>query len=199
MKDVLVTGSTGTIGSAVAEELTRHGYNVHKPGRDFVWTPENAYALVVCHGDYGPDELLFDCEMDEWSKCIKTNLTDVVELVRKFVRFMGKKPGRVVLMGGAAIGSGKHLPRRSAYVTAKGALHHFVEAMAHEIPHISFNIVAPGPVQSAMTSDEVRVDWVPPKLAAQITGDILGGRWALASGTIISARKNQSFVLRSNA
>ncbi len=199
MRDVLVTGSTGTIGSTVAEELTLRGYLVSKPGRDFAWTPEDPYALVVCHGDYGPEELLYYVERDDWNNCIKTNLLDVVDQVRKFVRFMGKKPGRIVLMGGAAIGSGKHLPLRSAYVTAKGALHYFVEAMAHELPNIQINIVAPGPVKSAMTSNELGVDWVSPSLAAAITGDLLDGKWGATTGRIISARKKQSFVLRSTS
>lgn len=198
-KDVLVLGSSGTIGGAVVTELIRAGATVHTPGRDFQWKPVNPWGLVVCFGSYGPKGKLVDVKANEIYQSLFLNVFTQMIQVREFLRLLDGRPGRIVLMGGAGVGSGNLPEERSSYVAAKHAIVGFVEAMSKELHgRVLINAVAPGPVKSKMTADDVRDDWVEPTLAASLVADLIMDEKIQLTGKLWSARKRICMNLRSN-
>ncbi len=188
MKSVLVLGGTGTIGQAIAGELTSLGLAVTVRGRTRLhdeWEPEDEpWGLVCAFGNYGPKGKFADMEVGEWLSW-SVNLFQPIGAVHKFVRMMNGRPGRIVLLSGAGIGSGKHPEERTSYTVAKGALVHFVEAIAPELPNIAINAVAPGAVKSKLNPDPV--DPVSPELCAKMVGWLMMGKH-VPSGRTFSAR-----------
>src|SRR5512143_2135593 len=49
--NILVTGATGAIGSAVCRDLTVNGYRVHGLVRDDIARAKLPYAVIAVHGD----------------------------------------------------------------------------------------------------------------------------------------------------
>lgn len=200
MRDVLVLGSSGTIGGAVVTELVKAGAQVHTPGRDFKWKPVNPWGLVCCMGSYGPKGKLSDVEPSDIYNALMLNVFTQMIQVREFIKLLDGRPGRIVLMSGGGVGSGKFPAERSSYVAAKHAIVGFVEAMSQELTNVTINAVAPGPVKSKMTADDVRDDWVEPTVAAGLIADlIMEDKMHFAgTGKLWSARKRIAFNLRSN-
>lgn len=198
MKDVLVLGSSGTIGGAVVTELVRAGAQVHTPGRDFKWKPVNPWGLVCCMGSYGPKGKLSDVEPSDIYNALMLNVFTQMIQVREFIKLLDGRPGRIVLMSGGGVGSGCLEPRRSTYVAAKHAIVGFVEAMSRELDGVLINAVAPGPVKSRMTADDVRDDWVEPTVAAKLVAELIMDDAMRVTGKLWSARRREYFNLRSS-
>lgn len=199
-KDVLVLGSSGTIGGACVTALIKAGATVHTPGRNFKWSPVNPWGLVCCMGSYGPKGKLAEVEASEIYQSLMLNVFTQMVQVREFIKLLDGRPGRIVLMSGGGVGSGKYPAERSSYVAAKHAIVGFVEAMGQELgERVLINAVGPGPVKSKMTADDMRDDWVEPTVAAELIADLVMGdyHWPY-TGKLWSARKKIAFNLRSN-
>lgn len=180
----------------MANELERLGIYVCKFGRRIppLWNwPEDHSGLVVCCGSYGPKGDFSQISTDEWRAHFETNLLGQLEDVRRFIRMLDGRPGRIVLMSGAGIGSGNHPAHRVPYTVCKAALVHFVEAVAPELPNVAINAVAPGPVLSKMTEGELDPkDAVSPELCAKFVGWLMTDeRAAKLSGRLFSVRYDQ--------
>ena len=186
-------GASGAIGAAVCVELeqcsTGHNrkdlmpWRMNRPGG--LW-PDTPIGLVCAFGDYGPHGSFSAANLDEWSESFGLNFFAQIAEVQKFMYMLGNRPGRVVLMSGAGIGSPKHPPLRSAYTVCKAAIAHFVEAVAPEMPNIAINAVAPGSVKSKMNPDGEGTPDAAAKMigwlmsapeAQQITGRLLSAKW----------------------
>ncbi len=189
-RDVLVLGASGTIGGAVANELTRLGAKVHTPGRDMQWEPAAPWGLVCCFGDYGTKGYFEDLDPNDIIKTLQLNLYAQIYQVHKF---LSQRPqctyGRIVLMSGGGIGGHQHPEQRVAYVTAKAGIAQFVKSLAAELlDFVTINAVAPGPVKSRMTEGEER-EWVSPDLAAKMIGWlVMSDKAADITGRLLSAR-----------
>lgn len=198
IRDVLVLGSSGTIGGAVTKELMLAGANVHKPGRDFQWehAPNNPWGLVCCFGSYGPLGKLEDVMPSEIYQSLFLNVFTQMIQVREFIKLLDGRPGRIVLMSGGGVGSGQFPRGRSSYVAAKHAIVGFVQAMSKELTNITINAVAPGPVSSKMTQNDIRSDWVSPGLAAElVTKLIMRDDESETTGFLINAQTGKEYVL----
>lgn len=186
-KEVLVLGGSGTIGSAVVSTLRGSGAIVHVPGRDHDWEPKVPFGLVCCFGDYGVAGNFEDVSFTDWAFGFQLNFVSQAREVHRFLKLLNGRQGRVVLMGGAGIGSGSIVERRSSYASAKGALVHFVEAVSHELPNVAINVVAPGPVVSRMTRDILK-EGISPSLAAKLVEWLILGDSSAVTGRLLSAR-----------
>ncbi len=168
MKDVLVLGASGTIGIAVSKSIAKAGANVHAPGRHMMWCPDNPWGLVCCFGNYGPNGKLKDMESIDIIKAIQLNLYMHVLQVQKFLRLLGDRPGRIVLLSGANVGGGNYPEGRIPYTISKFGIVGFVEALSKELDNVCINAVAPGPIKSNLTAQEKRNDWINPNIPAKL-------------------------------
>lgn len=191
---IIVLGASGTIGTAVANELERLGANPWRSSRRGLEWPDRPVGLVSCFGDYGPRGQFSHVSVDEWRSCFETNFFAQLEEVKRFTGMLDGRHGRVVLMSGGGIGTARHPWNRVAYTACKGALVHFVEAVATELPNIAINAVAPGPVLSKMTNGELDPrDAISPEYCAKLVGWLMTSeRAATISGRLLSARYDQA-------
>lgn len=186
-KEILVLGGSGTIGSAVVAQLRSRGAIVHVPGRDHDWEPKVPYGLVCCFGDYGVEGKFENVSFTDWAFGFQLNFISQAREVHRFLKLLNGRHGRIVLMGGAGIGSGAIVENRSSYASAKGALAHFVEAVSHELPNVAINVVAPGPVVSRMTRGHL-TEGGSPSLAANLVEWLILGESSAVTGRLLSAR-----------
>lgn len=175
-RQVLVNGGTGIIGSAIVKKLRELDFDITSRGRpdrgsngiQQDWPADNPWGMVCAFGNYGPKGKFADINLGVWLQSFVVNLHMQVAQVHAFANKLNGAPGRIVMLSGAGIGSGNHPAERSAYTVCKGAIVHFVEAVAIEMPNIAINCVAPGAVKSKMNPDPI--DAVSPTLCAELVG-----------------------------
>jgi len=190
-RQVLVNGGTGVIGGAIVAELKRLDFDVTSRGKTQIqegWDCDNPWGMVCAFGTYGPKGKFADLNLGQWLHSFVVNLHMQVAQVHAFANKLNGRPGRIVLLSGAGIGSGKHPAERTAYTVCKGALVHFVEAVAPEMPNIAINAVAPGAVKSRLNPDPV--DPVSPELCARMVGWLMTGK-NVPTGRLFAAKHDQ--------
>lgn len=99
------------------------------------------------------DKALMTMEPSDWSAVIDTNLTGVFNLCRAaIITLMKQRSGRIVNITSVAGVSGS--ARQTNYSASKAGIIGFTKALAKEVAghHITVNAVAPGYIETDMTS-----------------------------------------------
>ncbi|MGW0761387.1 3-oxoacyl-[acyl-carrier-protein] reductase [Streptomyces sp. NPDC002814] len=184
-RSVLVTGGNRGIGLAIARAFVDAGdkvaitYRSGEPPAGFLAVKcditdpeqvEQAYKeiedahgpveVLIANAGITKDQLLMRMSEEDFTSVIDTNLTGTFRVVKRANRGMLRaKKGRVVLISSVVGLYGG--PGQSNYAASKAALVGFARSLARELGsrNITFNVVAPGFVDTDMTkalTDEQR-------------------------------------------
>jgi len=182
MKTVLVTGSTGTIGEAVARYFHERGYFVYlhfrsdekkanelkselKNSRTIsfdILNKEEVFAklenlnidVLVNNAGITKDKLFFWMEDSDWLDVINTSINGTYNVTKAVIKKMIiNKSGSIVNISSVSGLIGNQ--GQTNYSTAKGAIISFTKALCMEVGryNIRVNAVAPGLIESNMTKD----------------------------------------------
>ena len=182
MKKVLVTGSTGSIGEAIAREFHREGYFVYLHYRsdknralELKDELENSeiigfdildrddvglklanidFDVLVNNAGITKDKLFFWMSDDEWQSVIDTSVNGTYNVTKAVIKNMiTQKSGSIVNV--ASVSGLVGNMGQTNYSAAKGAMIAFTKALALEVARykIRVNAVAPGLIESEMTKD----------------------------------------------
>jgi 3-oxoacyl-[acyl-carrier protein] reductase len=108
--------------------------------------------VLVANAGINKDQLLMRMSEEDFTSVIDTNLTGTFRVVKRANRAMLRaKKGRVVLISSVAGLFGS--PGQANYAASKAGLVGFARSLARELGsrNITFNVVAPGFVESDMT------------------------------------------------
>ncbi len=128
--------------------------------------------VLVSNAGINRDGLLMRMGDDQWSEVLRTNLDGAFHVVRRATPGMVRaRFGRIVLVGSVVALSGS--PGQANYGAAKAGLVGLTRAVARELGSrgITVNLVAPGPIVTAMT------DALTDDRKAQMTGQVPLGRF----------------------
>jgi 3-oxoacyl-[acyl-carrier protein] reductase len=109
--------------------------------------------VLVANAGINKDQLLMRMTEDDFSSVLDTNLTGTFRVVKRANRGMLRaRKGRVVLISSAVGLSGN--PGQANYAASKAGLVGFARSLARELGsrNITFNVVAPGWIESDMTA-----------------------------------------------
>ena len=179
-KKVLITGSTGAIGSACAKEFHNAGYFVYLHYRTQedkakelkqelqnseiikfdISNKEEVYSalenleldVLVNNAGITRDNLFFWMSDDEWSDVIDTSVNGTYYVTKAVMKNMiSNKKGSVVNV--ASVSGIVGNSGQTNYSAAKGAMIAFTKALSVEVARygIRVNAVAPGLIESEMT------------------------------------------------
>jgi 3-oxoacyl-[acyl-carrier protein] reductase len=182
MKRVLVTGSTGAIGSACAKYFHDMGYFVYLHYRSNeakakelkaelenseiigfdISNKEEVYTklenlevdVLVNNAGITKDKLFFWMEDDDWGDVIDTSVNGTYYVTKALMKNMiSNKKGSIVNI--ASVSGLVGNAGQTNYSAAKGAMIAFTKALAIEVARykIRVNAVAPGLIESEMTKD----------------------------------------------
>ena len=183
-RKLLVTGGTGSIGSAICNHFNNNGcediystttnLNKVKSGHDYIKFKElnlnnvenlNLDELFDFEVDYlvlnaglNKDNIFLRMSSDDWNSVINVNLNSSFHLLKHFTKKMVKKRfGRVVFISSVVAHTGN--PGQVNYTASKAAISGMVKSLALELStrNITVNSVAPGFIQSNMT-DKLNVE-----------------------------------------
>ncbi len=166
---VAITGATGVIGSAIVKRLSCTHEVVAVPRSEL---PGICDALVCAHGSL--------------MNCIDVNLNHTLECAYAAIRHTAK---HIVLLGGAGVG-GDGISKLPKYAASKGGLVAWAESMSKLAPHLSINVVAPGPVKSPMCADGGS-----PEPAAEMVARLLELEAGSFSGNLVSALHDAELMM----
>ena len=127
--------------------------------------------VLVSNAGINRDGLLMRMGDDQWSEVLRTNLDGAFHVVRRAAPGMVRaRWGRVVFVGSVVAFSGS--PGQANYGAAKAGLIGLTRSVARELGSrgITVNLVAPGPITTAMT------DALTDERKAQMTGQVPLGR-----------------------
>jgi len=182
VKKVLITGSTGSIGEAIAREFHRKGYFVYLHYRsdenralELSDELENSeiigfdildrddvglklanidFDVLVNNAGITKDKLFFWMSDDEWQSVIDTSVNGTYNVTKAVIKNMiTQKSGSIVNV--ASVSGLVGNMGQTNYSAAKGAMIAFTKALALEVARykIRVNAVAPGLIESEMTKD----------------------------------------------
>ena len=111
--------------------------------------------ILICNaGTYGPIGLLENCDINEWSNAVQTNLMGTMLCCRSVIPIMREqKYGKIIALSGGGATSAN--PRFSAYAASKAAIVRLVETLAAETEGsgIDINAMAPGAMNTTMLEE----------------------------------------------
>jgi 2-dehydro-3-deoxy-D-gluconate 5-dehydrogenase len=183
-RTVLVTGTSGGIGSGIAERLRGDGWSVETAERATgvdLANPAEAVAAVdrldridalVCNAGAIVRKPFLETSLDEWQRVIAVNLTSAFVLAQAAARRMiDGDGGAIVLLGSMMSFQGG--VNVSAYAASKGGIAQLAKALSNELAGkgIRVNAVAPGYIETEMT-DSLE-EWRRREIDARIPA----GRW----------------------
>jgi len=182
MKKVLITGSTGAIGSACAKYFHDNGYFVYLHYRsnkakanelknEFenseiigfdISNKDEVYAklenlevdVLVNNAGITKDKLFFWMEDSDWSDVVDTSVNGTYYVTKALMKNMiSNKRGSIVNV--ASVSGLVGNAGQTNYSAAKGAMIAFTKALSIEVARykIRVNAVAPGLIASEMTQD----------------------------------------------
>ncbi|WP_327586526.1 SDR family NAD(P)-dependent oxidoreductase [Nonomuraea sp. NBC_00507] len=150
MGQVLVTGATGGIGTALVRALVKAGHQVTAIGRDVgrldvpaieadlaapgtlaaaVGELRDVQALVHCAG-ISPIAAVADAGPETWERTLAVNVASAAELVRLTLPALRRSRGHVVFVNASPGMTG--VPRWSAFVGSKAALRELADSLREE-------------------------------------------------------------------
>ena len=177
LRNVLVAGGSGEIGSAIADLLNESGYSayttkspsntamngdhcfsvdasnsqsVRSLAKTFETQVGELYSLVFAIGSVH-DGSIMSMSDDSWNQVIRLNLTAAFYFIREFARGMCVAGnGRIVLVGSVSGRLG--VAGQANYCAAKSGLEGLARSAAVELARygVTCNVVAPGAIESAM-------------------------------------------------
>jgi NAD(P)-dependent dehydrogenase (short-subunit alcohol dehydrogenase family) len=114
-------------------------------------------VLVNNAAALGPIGLFSDVGIEEWVKTTAGNIASVAIMCRTMLPLFDKG-GSIINLSGGGVGGAAVQERVSAYTTAKAAVVHFTETLAHELAPraIRVNAIAPGAVPTRFTQAIVK-------------------------------------------
>lgn len=164
---IIVTGSSGGNGSAIARGLEHVGAVVVKadlPDYDITKNEDlnrlvevamthggKIHGLVNCAGVTYVNSF-FDYSDNDWEKTYKVNLKAPFELSRKVAKVMKEeKDGSIINI--TSLNSELAFPNNPAYVSSKGALKQLTKSLALDLGkyNIRVNNIGPGYIKTNMT------------------------------------------------
>ena len=116
--------------------------------------PNSVIKILVNNAGIRRDSLLIWMEPDNWNSVIDTTLQGFYNLTRPLLKNMiAHRFGRIINI--ASLSGLKGVPGQTNYSAAKGALIAATKALAQEIARkgVTVNAIAPGFIQTDMTSD----------------------------------------------
>jgi 2-deoxy-D-gluconate 3-dehydrogenase len=181
---VLVTGGSRGIGRAIAERLSRDGWEVETAERASgvdLADPEQARAAVerldridalVANAGTIVRKPVLEHTPDDWRRVIDVNLVSVAALAQAAgQRMVDQGGGSIVLMASQLSFFGGM--NAAAYAASKGGVAQLTKALSNELAghRVRVNAVAPGFIDTDMTAD--MEDWKRREVDARIPM----GRW----------------------
>jgi len=154
--NILVTGATGDIGSAICTDLRESGHVVYTSKsriedlEGIRWVCgeiQSLDGLVVCHGAPGCIKPSLDLTDEEFQKIIDVDLVGTFRVCREAARGMiPRNRGHIVVV--SSIHALATYPERAAYAAAKAGVCGLVRALAVEwaAKGLCVNAVLPGQV-----------------------------------------------------
>lgn len=182
MKKVLVTGSTGAIGEAIARYFHGNGYFVYlhyrsaeEKVKQIQSELENSEIIgfdildkkslhvklenldidvLVNNAGITKDKLFFWMEDDEWNDVINTSINGTYNVTKAVIKNMITKKNCAIVNVASVSGLVGNMGQTN-YSAAKGAMIAFTKSLALEVARykIRVNAVAPGLIESEMTKD----------------------------------------------
>ena len=158
--DVLILGSSGGIGSAIAEYFKNNGHQVYAPVRphfDITKKTElknidNVNILINCVG-INPTKPYEQIDEKDFQDVIDTNFLGFFDIIKQVSTVMKKSGGGYILNVSSLYG---HLSRanRLMYATTKHAANGMMKTLAIELGkyNIKVNSLSPGFVMTDMTT-----------------------------------------------
>jgi NADP-dependent 3-hydroxy acid dehydrogenase YdfG len=151
MGQVLVTGATGGIGTALVDALVKAGHRVTAAGRDTgrlnvpaievdlaepdtlaaaaAGRLDDVRALIHCAGS-SPVAAVADTTPEMWERILAVNVASAAELVRLALPGLRRHRGHVIFINAAPGTTG--VARWSAFVAGKAALRELADSLREE-------------------------------------------------------------------
>ncbi len=182
MKSVLITGSTGVIGEAIARYFHDNGYFVYlhyrsneKKANELKNELENSQIIsfdildkdevfaklenleidvLINNAGITKDKLFFWMEDSEWSDVINTSINGTYNVTKAVIKNMITRKNCSIVNIASVSGIVGNMGQTN-YSAAKGAMIAFTKALSIEVARykIRVNAVAPGLIESDMTKN----------------------------------------------
>ena len=124
---------------------------------DTIYEQFGRIDILVNNAGVTRDELLISMEREDWDKVIATNLGGLFNCTKAVAKYMMmQKSGRIINMSSVAGERGGR--GQSNYAASKGAVNAFTRSVAMELARkkVTVNAVAPGVVETEMSSEVIR-------------------------------------------
>ncbi len=183
MKNVLITGATGSLGEAIVKRFAKEGYfvyihyNANKEKAEEILKEINGNGQIltfnakdkeniqevlkeieveVLVNNLGitKDNLFFWMTDEEWEEVIETNLNSMFRVTKALLpKFIKQKGGAIVNISSVSGISGN--AGQTNYSASKGGIIAFTKSLAVELSRykVRVNCVAPGIIASDMTKE----------------------------------------------
>jgi NAD(P)-dependent dehydrogenase (short-subunit alcohol dehydrogenase family) len=188
----------------------------------FAEPAELPLALVCGAADYGVLGPLAEVDFAAWKRSFDLNFFSVAELLQRYLQRAGPGPfrprRRIVVMGGAGLGSAEVSGAVSAYSCAKAALYRLVEVVHAEVHArgLDVNCVLPGLVDTGIVDQALAAGpalgalyqaslaarqgrGTPAAVPAGFIAHLLSDACAGLSGRLLSARWDRPALDRAEA
>jgi len=124
---------------------------------DTIYEQFGRIDILVNNAGVTRDELLISMEKEDWDRVIATNLGGLFNCSKSVAKYMMmQKSGRIINMSSVAGERGGR--GQSNYAASKGAVNAFTRSVAMELARkkVTVNAVAPGVVETEMSSEVIR-------------------------------------------
>lgn len=162
-KTAIILGSNSDIAKGLMPMLESDGWSVYGAPRGAVYREWD--LLLCCIGQIGPVGLWHDVNIDEWKRCVDTNLFQPYTQLRHTWRWHNAGATACLLAGS---NPNMIMPGYSAYNVSKMALLKLVEQLDAETPDAKFFALGPGIILTKIHNATIKAGWKNPKLDAAI-------------------------------
>ncbi len=183
MKNILVTGATGSLGEAIVKKFSEEGYFVYihynsnkskadeilnaidNNGKIITFNAKNREDIqdklkdieidvLVNNSGITRDNLFFWMNDEEWEDVMETNVNGMFRVTKALLPKMIKKKNCAIVNISSVSGIVGNVGQTN-YAASKGAIISFTKSLALELGRykIRVNCVAPGLIESEMTKD----------------------------------------------